>query len=128
VEDDVELRSLTAALFQDEELETIECESAEAALATLLIGGREGALIFAGVRLRGVMGGIDLSREGKMRWPLLSGFLPSGHPPARVGDLPPGVAYMRKPWKPLNVLIVAEQALALSTRSVTLEPPRCSAR
>jgi len=39
VEDDVELRSLTAALFEDEEVDTIECESAEAALATLLIGG-----------------------------------------------------------------------------------------
>jgi DNA-binding NtrC family response regulator len=66
VEDDVELRSLTAALFQDEELETIECESAEAALAALLIGGR--------------------------------------------------------------VLVVAEQALALSARSVTLEPQTLARR
>ena len=41
VEDDAELRSLTAALFEDEQVDTIECESAEAALATLLIGGRE---------------------------------------------------------------------------------------
>ena len=40
VEDDAELRSLTAALFEDEQIDTIECESAEAALATLLIGGR----------------------------------------------------------------------------------------
>ncbi len=41
VEDDTELRSLTAALLEDKQLDTIECESAEAALATLLIGGRE---------------------------------------------------------------------------------------
>jgi hypothetical protein len=34
------LGRLTAALFEDEQLDTIECESAEAALATLLIGGR----------------------------------------------------------------------------------------
>jgi hypothetical protein len=34
VEDDAELHSLTAALFEDEQLETIECESAEAVLAT----------------------------------------------------------------------------------------------
>src|SRR5438105_2789083 len=65
VEDDAELRSLTAALFEDEQLDTIECESAEAALATLLIGGREVAMIFADVRLRGVMDGIDLAREVK---------------------------------------------------------------
>jgi CheY-like chemotaxis protein len=38
VEDDAELRNLTAALFEDEPLEIIECESAEAAL---LMGGRK---------------------------------------------------------------------------------------
>src|SRR5215472_14807697 len=113
VEDDAELRSLTAALFEDEQVETIECESAEAALATLLIGGPEVAMIiFADVRLRGVMDGIDLAREVKMRWPLLPVILTSGHPRERVGELPPGVAYMPKPWQPLNVLIAAERALA----------------
>ena len=40
VEDDADLRILMAALFEDEQMDTIECESAEAALATLLIGGR----------------------------------------------------------------------------------------
>src|SRR5437870_9634440 len=82
VEDDAELRHLTAALFEDEQMDmdTIECESAEAALATLLIGGREVAMIFADVRLRGVMDGIDLAREVKMRWPLLPVILTSGHP------------------------------------------------
>jgi len=112
VEDDAELRSLTAALLEEEQLDTIECESAEAALAVLLIGGQEIAMIFADVRLRGVMDGIDLAREVKMRWPLLPVILTSGHPRERVGKLPPGVAYMPKPWQPLNVLIIAEQALA----------------
>ena len=55
VEDDADLRSLTAALFEDGELDTIECESAEAALATMLIRGRDVAMTFADVRLRGVM-------------------------------------------------------------------------
>ena len=107
VEDDAELRHLMAALFEDEQMDTIECESAEAALATLLIGGRGVAMIFADV-----MNGIDLAREVKMRWPLLPVILTSGHPRERVGELPPGVAYMPKPWQPLNVLIAAEQALA----------------
>jgi len=119
VEDDAELRHLTAALFEDEaalfedeKVDTIECESAEAALAVMLIGGREIAMVFADVRLRGVMDGIDLAHEVKMRWPLLPVILTSGHPRERVGKLPPGVAYMPKPWQPLNVLIAAEQALA----------------
>jgi len=112
VEDDAELRSLTAALFEDEEMNVIECESAEAALATLLIGGHEVAMIFADVRLRGVMDGIDLAREVKMRWPRLPVILTSGHPRDRVGYLPLGVGYMAKPWQPLDVMIAAKQALA----------------
>ncbi len=112
VEDDAELRHLTAALFEDEQMDTIECESAEAALATLLIGGREVAMIFADVRLPGAMGGVDLAWEVKLRWPLLPMILTSGHPLKRIRELPPGVAYMPKPWKPFDVLIAAEQALA----------------
>ena len=112
VEDDAELRSLTAALLEDEEIDTIECESAEAALAVMLIGGREVAMIFADIQLPGVMDGVDLSWEVKLRWPLLPIILTSGHPLERIRELPPGVAYMPKPWQPLNVLIAAEQASA----------------
>ena len=112
VEDDADLRSLTAALLEHQQLDTIECESAEAALAIMLMGGREVVMIFAEVRLGGVMDGIDLAREVKMRWPLLPVILTSGYPRERVGDLPPGVGYMPKPWQPLNVLMAAEEALA----------------
>ena len=112
VEDDAELRSLTAALLEDEEIDTIECESAEAALAVMLIGGREVAMIFADIRLPGAMDGVDLSWEVKLRWPLLPIILTSGHPLERIRELPPGVAFMPKPWQPLNVLIAAEQASA----------------
>jgi len=78
----------------------------------MLMRGREVAMIFADVRLRGVMDGIDLAREVKMRWPLLPVILTSGHPRERIGELPPGVGYMPKPWQPLNVLITAEEVLA----------------
>jgi RNA polymerase sigma-70 factor (ECF subfamily) len=47
-----------------------------------------------------------------VRWPLLPVILTSGHPRERIRQLPPGVAYMPKPWQPLNVLIAAERALA----------------
>jgi DNA-binding NtrC family response regulator len=112
VEDAADLRRLTAAMLEDEQLDIIECESAEAALAVMLIGGCEVAMIFADVRLRGVMDGIDLAHEVKVRWPLLPVVLTSGHPIERIRELPPGVAYMPKPWQPLNILVVAEQALA----------------
>jgi CheY-like chemotaxis protein len=49
VEDDAELHNVTAALLEDEQLDTIECESAEAAL----------------VRLPDVMDGVDLAWGGE---------------------------------------------------------------
>jgi len=67
--------SLTVALLEDEQLDTIECESAEAALAVMLIGGQH-----VYIRLRGVMDGIDLAHEVRVRWPLLPVVLTSGHP------------------------------------------------
>ena len=112
VEDDAELRSLMSTLLEDEQLDIIECESAEAALAIMLIGGREVAMIFADVRLPGVMDGVDLAWEVKLRWPLLPVILTSGHPLERIRELPPGVGYMPKPWQPFNVLIAGERALA----------------
>src|SRR5262249_16727506 len=110
VEDDAELREFVARLLEDSELDTIECESAEAALATMLIRGRDVAMIFADIRLPGAMDGIDLAREVRMRWPFLPVILTSGHP--RDDQLPPGVDFMPKPWQPLNLLVAAKQALA----------------
>src|SRR4029077_4636428 len=106
VEDDAELRSLTVALLENEQLDTIECESAEAALAVMLIGGQHVALIFADIRLRGVMDGVDLAHEVRVRWPLLPVVLTSGHPlDEHMRQFPPGVAYIPKPWQPLNLLV-----------------------
>jgi CheY-like chemotaxis protein len=112
VEDDPELRSLTSALLEDEQLETVECESAEAALAVMLMGGHEVAMVFADVRLPGAMDGIDLAWEVRLRWPVLPVVLTSGCSREGIRELPPAVAYLPKPWQPLNVLMVAEQALA----------------
>jgi DNA-binding NtrC family response regulator len=127
VEDDAELRHLTAALFEDENVDTITCETAEAALATMLIRGREVAMIFAEIQLPGVMDGVDLASEVKMRWPLLPVVLTSGQARERAGDLPPGVDYMPKPWQPLDVLIAAEQALgSRGTRVMGVAEPNGS--
>ena len=110
VEDDAELRQLTNLLLAESELDIIECDSAEAALATMLLRGRDVAMIFADVRLSGVMDGIDLVREAKMRWPHLVVVLTSGNVGEHHDRLPPGVEYMPKPWKPVNVLAAVQRA------------------
>ena len=112
VEDDAELRELTAALLEDEQLDTVECESAEAALAVMLMHERDISMIFADVRLTGAMDGVDLAWEVRQRWPTLPVVLTSGQPCEKARELPAGVAYVSKPWQPLGVLLLAEQALA----------------
>ena len=109
VEDDADLRALIVALFEDSDLEVVECESAEAALAVMLLRGLDAAMIFADIRLSGAMDGVDLAREAKMRWPHLTVVLTSGTG-GELQHLPPGVIYLSKPWQPLEVLRLAEQA------------------
>jgi CheY-like chemotaxis protein len=69
-------------------------------------------MIFADVRLTGAMDGVDLAWEVRQRWPTLPVVLMSGQPCQRARELPSGVAYVSKPWQPLNILLLAEQALA----------------
>ena len=110
VEDDTELRLLSKVILEEYQFDIIECESAEAALATMLLRGKDVAMIFADVRLSGEMDGIGLAREVKMRWPHLVVVLTSGSAVDHLGQLPPGVEYMPKPWKALDVLTAAERA------------------
>src|SRR5205823_965212 len=79
VEDDADLRSFAATLLEESELDTIECESAEAALATMQVRGRDVTMIFADTQLAGVMDGVDLARKVKARWPHLSVVLTAGN-------------------------------------------------
>ena len=90
VEDDAELRLLTKTILEEAEFDIIECDSAEAALATVLLRGQEVAMIFADIRLFGVMDGIALAREVKMRWPHLIVLLTSGNGDEYLDQLPPG--------------------------------------
>jgi DNA-binding NtrC family response regulator len=112
VEDDAKLRLLTKTILEEAKFDIIECDSAEAALATLLLRRQEIAMIFADIRLSGAMDGIDLAREVKMRWPHLVVILTSGNAREHLYRLPPGVEYMPKPWKTLELLSVAERARA----------------
>jgi DNA-binding NtrC family response regulator len=119
VEDDAELRALIVLLFGESDLEIVECDNAEAALATMLMRGRDVVMIFSDVRLPGAMDGLDLAREAKVRWPHLTVVLTSGNVGDRLHALPAGVLYTPKPWQASEVLALAERAKS-STKRRTL--------
>jgi len=116
VEDDADLRGLMASLIEEIQLEVIECESAEAALAVMLLRGREIAVVLSDIQLPGAMDGVDFAREAKLRWPHLPFVLTSGNTGTRLDKLPLGVTYVPKPWKGEQILAIVETARSLTER------------
>ena len=108
VEDDPDLRELAAALLEETDLRVMECANAEDAFSILCREGDDVAMIFADIRLPGVLDGMDLARRVRALWPQASVVVTSGDSPA--GELPDNVLYMPKPWLALNVLMQAERA------------------
>jgi CheY-like chemotaxis protein len=110
VEDDPTVRELAAALLEESDLCVIECEDAEEALATLCRHADDIALVFADVRLPGLLDGVDLALRVKVLWPQITMLVTTGYPGERIQALPDNVVYMPKPWLALDVLMQAEQA------------------
>ena len=112
VEDDADLRELGAAVLEETDLRVVECVDAEEAMAVMAREGENVALVFADVRLPGVLDGVDLARRVKALWPHVSMVVTSGYGARRPEKLPDTVAYMPKPWLALDVLMQAEKAPA----------------
>ena len=110
VEDDSDLRELAAALLEETDLRVIECEDAEQAMSALVREGDDVALVFADIRLPGLLDGVDLARRVKALWPHISMIVTSGYAARRPRSLPDNVTYMPKPWLALDVLMQAEHA------------------
>jgi CheY-like chemotaxis protein len=111
VEDDPEVRDLAAALLEETELDVVEVESADAALAYLRDRGGEVAMLFADIRLPGAMDGVQLAKAACTLWPTIRIVLTSGDPGATLEGLPDCVTFMPKPWRGLDVLVEAERAV-----------------
>ena len=111
VEDDPGVRELAAALLEETDLRVVECEDADQAFAALCKYGNDIAMIFADVRLPGLLDGVDLAQRVKVLWPRIAVVVTSGYPGERLEALPDNVVYMPKPWLALDVLMQAEHAV-----------------
>jgi CheY-like chemotaxis protein len=111
VEDDPDVRELATALLEETELDVVEVESAEAALAYLQERGGEVAMILADIRLPGLMDGVELAKAAGTLWPTIRIVVTSGAPGDRLDDLPECVTYLPKPWRGLDVLVQVEEAV-----------------
>lgn len=110
VETDQEQRALVATLLEESDLQVIECDSAEAALAVVAIKGDRMAMVLTDVELAGRLDGIELAQNLEAHHPELLVIMMSAEPSQRTDELPDNVVRLGRPWRPLDVLIVAERA------------------
>jgi DNA-binding response OmpR family regulator len=113
VEDDPDVRSLAAVILEESDVEVLEAETAEEALAYMRQYGSEIAAVFADINLPGSMDGVDLARAVHLGWPETMIIATSGSPRDRLEFLPSGARYMQKPWRALDVMIAVERVAAL---------------
>ena len=105
VEDDQLQRELVSLIFEESDLDVIQCMSGEAAAVVLEKAGNELMLMFTDVDLEGDISGLELASMARERFPHIDVILTSGQ---SVEHVPDNVLFMQKPWLPLELLRQAE--------------------
>jgi CheY-like chemotaxis protein len=91
-------------------LEAVEINSAEMAVAVMQRQGGEVAMLFTDVALAGLMNGIELARAVSVLWPRTR-VLVISEVADRSPRLPSAVQHLQKPWRGLDVITAAQEAL-----------------
>ena len=107
VEDDELQRRMVIDILESNGFETLQCDSAEAAMIILQEVGHDLALLVADVRLNVDMPGSQLAKFAKQLFPNVRVIVTS----ARDWPvLPDGAIFLRKPWKPIELIREAQAA------------------
>ncbi len=105
VEDDQLQRELVSLIFEESDMNVIQCMSAEAAAVVLEKAGGELMLMFTDADLDGDKSGIELVRIARERFPHIDVIVTSEQ---AIEDVPDNALFMQKPWLPLEILRQAE--------------------
>jgi two-component system, cell cycle response regulator CpdR len=109
VEDDIGQREMVIVLLENAGFEVLQTDTAEAAMIILQEAGRDLALMVSDIRLNGDMPGSQLARFARQIYPNIKVIMTSGK---EWPVLPEGAIFLRKPWKPLDLIREAKLALA----------------
>jgi len=107
VEDDPLQREFLCDLLRNENIDVVQCESAEAAELVVARSGPELTLLVTDAALAGRGTGIELAQFAKRRFPGLNVILVSGQDGL---TLPENVRFFRKPFQPAELLRAAMSA------------------
>jgi DNA-binding NtrC family response regulator len=104
VEDDQFQREILSDFLKNENIDVIQCESAEAAELVLARAGAELSLLVTDVQLAGQGNGIALAEFAREKYPQLSIVVVSGADGLKV---PAQVRFLKKPYDPSDLLRIA---------------------
>jgi DNA-binding NtrC family response regulator len=107
VEDDALQRQMLTVLLQDSGFEVLQCDTAEAAMVILQEVGHDLALLVADLQLNGDMTGSQLASFASQLFPNIKVIVTSGK---AWPVLPEGATFLRKPWKPVDLIREAKAA------------------
>ncbi len=111
VEDEVIIREFVCEILKEEGYQTVEFETADAAVPFLETKAPEVGLLLTDILMPGTLNGADLSNLVHDRWPQLPILIMSGHETPESSGVKCEVAFLRKPWTIGQMLQGVEDAL-----------------
>jgi len=107
VEDDEVQRRMVRSILESNGFEVLQSDTAEAAQIILEEVGHDLALLVTDVRLNGDMPGSQLAKFARQLFPNIRLIVTSGK---EWPVLPEGTTFLRKPWKPMDLIREAKAA------------------
>jgi FixJ family two-component response regulator len=111
VEDEPFTRMDAVLLLEEAGFEVREFVIVEKAIAFLETKAPTVLFVFTDVRTPGKLDGIHLAQLASDRWPWIKIVITSGTVSGIEDRIPQGSTFLRKPWRPTEVLAHAEMAL-----------------
>ncbi len=109
VEDEPLLRMDAVDFIENAGFEAIEAAHADEAIA-ILRSRQDIAVVFTDIEMPGTMDGIKLAHAVRDGWPPVVIVVASGRVIPRESELPEQACYIRKPYRPAEVISALRQA------------------
>ncbi len=104
VEDEFLVRDLTVCELEENGYRVVEFDTADAALPYLRLHGGEIFAVVTDVQMPGTLNGLQLADIVSHIWPDVRVLVTSGGPLVDPGRLPPCAKFLRKPWRPAEIV------------------------
>ena len=115
VEDELLVRDLAVCELEDQGYTVVEFDTADAALPYLRQHGGTACVLVTDVQMPGLLNGLQLVDIVSHIWPETPVLVTSGGSLVDPQRLPPQARFLRKPWRPAEIV---ERVRSLDMRAV----------